>query len=298
MIVDSFASKRILAATLLKKTNGKFSKKVRISCSGIALEFLVSNHIQAKTIKSLFPFECGTQASEQVLIKVFCFEAARFGEGQWDQQVQADCFLEYIDGKEIALQRDFVGIDYGNNEIGIVINFELSDGLFNALRWFLPRKILPFGRLILHSSCVISENSQAYFFLGHSGAGKTTVASLSGKRRVLGDDMNLISFKDDGTIWAQTSFLGGKIIDKQLIGHEYPVAKFFWLQKDIRNGVSKIGTDEAGLKLIASMANLFWEHDNSVGQYVLDYAKKVVRGHPFYQLNFALDGEFWKYVEQ
>ena len=36
-----------------------------------------------------------------------------------------------------------------------------------------------------------------YFFLGHSGAGKTTVTSLSGNRLILGDDMNLISLDNN-----------------------------------------------------------------------------------------------------
>ena len=53
---------------------------------------------------------------------------------------------------EVAIQRDFIGVDQVSDNVVIILDEEQNDGFYNAMRWLLPRKMLSLGKLILHSS--------------------------------------------------------------------------------------------------------------------------------------------------
>ena len=213
----------------------------------------------------------------------------------WENEESPECRTTQVDNQEMAIQRDFAGKMVGNT-IYAIINEDMSDGFFNVLRWFMPRKLLAIKKTVLHSSCVVI-NEKAFFFLGHSGHGKSTLTTLADDRLVLGDDMNILYEHHNG-YYAQGAALGGLYNNKSLLNLNYPVGAFYWLCKSDENKVEKLASAEAYRKFISSCANVFWnQKDNQVEESMMKLSLDVVSRYPFYNLYFSLNKGFWKYVK-
>ena len=63
--------------------------------------------------------------------------------------------------------------------------------LDSLLRMYMSWALLPLDGFLLHAASV-TRNGKAYIFVGRSGAGKSTVASLSPRGSVLTDEISLI----------------------------------------------------------------------------------------------------------
>ncbi|MFT6070228.1 MAG: hypothetical protein ACJAT2_001777 [Bacteriovoracaceae bacterium] len=215
---------------------------------------------------------------------------------EWDYEVNPDCLIERCKIFESAIQRDFLGIDYGDHAFISLTDLH-ADGIFNALRWLLPRRMLSMDTFLLHSSCVV-DNGKAYFFLGHSGAGKSTVASLSGDRIVLGDDMNVMRF-DGEKAFAKSGGLGGLSFTNTDYENEFEVAGFYWLKQSSKSDRKKLSASNGATKILASLANIFWENmvDKRRGE-LLDLSLEIASKTNFYQLEFKKDEEFWNHVTE
>jgi hypothetical protein len=212
----------------------------------------------------------------------------------WDYEVNPDCLIDRTEDYETAIQRDFLGIDYGDHAILSLTDLH-ADGIFNSLRWLLPRRMLIDDTFLLHSSCVV-DNGKAYFFLGQSGAGKSTVASLSEDRIVLGDDMNVMRF-DGNKAYAKSGGLGGLSFSNTDFENEFEVAGFFWLEQSNQSKRTVISPSNGATKLLASLANVFWESmSENKRQDLLELALGVSSKVNFYQLEFIKNKEFWKHV--
>lgn len=63
------------------------------------------------------------------------------------------------------------------------------------------------GRLVLHASCVAVDN-RAVIFLGNSGTGKSTMATVMHNRghRFIADDLSIVDFDSTGTPFVYPSF--------------------------------------------------------------------------------------------
>ncbi|PCI08692.1 MAG: hypothetical protein COB73_06680, partial [Flavobacteriaceae bacterium] len=140
----------------------------------------------------------------------------------------------------------------------MVTELEIGDGLYNGLRWLIPRLLIQNQEVILHSSCIVGKDGKAYFFLGPSGAGKSTITTFSKNRKVLGDDMNVLSFKRD-ILQAKPAFLGG--MDFPDLGDQdiYDVGGFYWLNQANHTEVTSIPNSKKLSYLLSSYANLYWD---------------------------------------
>jgi hypothetical protein len=63
--------------------------------------------------------------------------------------------------------------------------------LDSLLRMYMSWALLPFDGFLLHAASV-TRNGKAYIFVGRSGTGKSTVASLSPRGSVLTDEISII----------------------------------------------------------------------------------------------------------
>lgn len=241
-------------------------------------------------ITSFLPKEWVSESSEYDLEVSFLNQWGK----DWDLEENPNCVIEQRENLEVALQRDFIGIDDGTRVLTCLESTH-GDGIFNILRWLLPRRMIKKGSFLLHSSCVI-DDGKAYFFLGHSGAGKSTMAKLGGERIVLGDDMNVLHLKNE-TLYARAGGLGGLNFVNTDYVKDYPVAGFYWLKQSNLNKRSQMDPSKGATKLLASFANVFWEslHEND-RSVLMNLSIKVSELAPFFSFEFKKEEECWNHV--
>ncbi|OUR96695.1 hypothetical protein A9Q84_10150 [Halobacteriovorax marinus] len=214
---------------------------------------------------------------------------------EWEDEESQDCFTN--DANTVAIQRDFAAIQINDLETILICRNSMDDGFNNFLRWFLPRRLLKRDILVLHSSCVIDHDGQANIFLGHSGAGKSTVVTLRDGRDHLSDDMNLI-IKEDGKYFVQAGAIGGLFFEKVDYAKKIPVKSLNWLIQDSEFKRSKLSTTKAYMKAMASVSNIFWHslpsHEtDKIMQMALDISESL----PIYSMQFKKEKEIWNYVD-
>lgn len=221
-----------------------------------------------------------------------------FESDSWQEDVNSDCRIRQTEKAEVAIQRDFVGLRDRSGFAALIANQKIDDGFFNALRWLLPREMVSANSLLLHSSCVVGRNGKAYFFLGPSGAGKTTVTQMSQSRIILGDDMNVLSL-NAGRLTAEAGAVGQRFSSPEMFSKQFPVGGFFWLKQSQRNYLHEKPVSSGALKLLSSCANLFWaDSEERLSHLVLPKVAEALKLQPMYELEFNLDGGFWKYVDE
>lgn len=263
------------------------------SFHGFILNFFSEDNSFAEKVLNFLPISWKTHKETEACDTLNIYLVNKWG-ADWDLEENPDCFLNRENDLETAIQRDFVGID-DNGSVIVSLEGVHGDGIFNILRWLLPRRMITKGYFLLHSSCVVS-NGKASFFLGHSGAGKSTLATLSGERMVLGDDMNVMRI-ENGKIFARAGGLGGMSFEGTDFDNEFPVEGFYWLIQDSVDLKKPLNKSQAVSKLLASLANVFWEFMNiKEKETLLDLATTVVDASSFNELHFTKTEECWKNV--
>jgi hypothetical protein len=174
----------------------------------------------------------------------------------------------------------------------------LGDGFYNFLRWFVSEKLIEMNKYVIHASCVLGSDGLAHIFLGHSGAGKTTITKLSSPRKVLGDDMNIISFGSEGDVVVEAGAIGGLFNSMIGYGVQTKIKGFYWLQKSDSNKLIEIEKSIASQRLLSSFANLHWPTlSSSKEEHLISVSILAAKNTKFYQLNFKKDSSFWDLIE-
>ena len=284
---------------LIEKVSTEFSLnyKLQLDYHGIPFSIEASSEAILKLILSLVPVGWVKNELSEPGLKLSLYSIRDFNISsfEWENEASAECLINKTNDQEIAIQRDFAGKMIKDHVVAI-INEDIVDGFFNILRWFMPRKLLGIKNTVLHSSCVVVDQ-KAYFFLGHSGYGKSTLTTLADERPVLGDDMNIL-FQKGNDYYAKGAALGGLYNNKSILDQSFPVGAFYWLFKSSENKIEKMELAESYRKLISSCANIFWgESDSQTEGEMMKLATNVTRRYSFYNLYFSLDKGFWKYVK-
>ncbi len=193
---------------------------------------------------------------------------------------------------DVVLQRDFVARRLGDWEAVIASRRDSTDGIFNALRWFLPPALLKQGALVAHSSVIVGKDGRAHVFLGHSGAGKSTIASLAGGRTVLGDDINLIRVGDLATT-AEAALLGQARFDPANLDKRSTVAGFYWLKQSPQVAARALEPGEAARALLHSCLL----SDPAMAPELMELLARIVRQVPGFELSFRKDADFWEVID-
>ena len=105
-----------------------------------------------------------------------------------------------------------------------------ADDLLTIVRWLIPPFLIDFQILPVHASGVVHKE-KGILFIGHSGAGKSTVARLSSPRRVLSDECILI--KKDGDAFTAYGTPFGR--ENKGENTHAPLYAIMDLKKDSRN---------------------------------------------------------------
>ncbi|MBB6635102.1 hypothetical protein [Cohnella thailandensis] len=167
--------------------------------------------------------------------------------------------------------------------------FGLRTGLLNWYSRILARR--NWG-LVIHSSCIV-QDGQAYLFSGYSGAGKSTIASMSRPRPIMADETSLVEIRQDGRVLIHDSPFRNDFKEPYPAG---PVPlKGIYLIKQSSNikqhGMSK---SEAMFSLFDKV--VFWSFEQSESTEVVRLCRALVDRIPVYELEFQKNDRFWEAI--
>jgi hypothetical protein len=149
--------------------------------------------------------------------------------------------------------------------------------------------------LLIHSSAAIA-GGKGFLFVGPSEAGKTTAIMNSSQHHVLGDEMNLIRFTDQGPVLEGTPF-NGLFRDKK--PGSAPLAAVFLLNQAPEHSLSEIPPAEAAGLLTAEIVPFIGLEDvvdpDTVPRLV-DAASRLLDVVPVQRLNLLPDPGFWSVI--
>src|ERR1700746_42299 len=163
--------------------------------------------------------------------------------------------------------------------------------LDSLLRILLTMVLLPQRGFLLHPATVVRDG-RAYVFTGRSGAGKSTVASLSPAATVLTDEISLLRFTDGCWQAYGTPFWGEFRAAGQ--NEHYPIAGIYTLVQSVEDRVESLTTKEIIRALLPCV--LFFTPSVEANQDMLRLMFEFVTQVPCYRLHFRRDDGFWKVV--
>lgn len=166
-------------------------------------------------------------------------------------------------------------------------------GIFeNFCRVLVAYRLLEQGGAVVHSAGVVRDG-EALLFVGHSGAGKTTVSrmSLDCGATVLSDDLNaLLPSRADNPVLEALPFtgdLGGGVS----AGARFPLRAVMRLEKSPAESLVPLSRAEAVATLLA--CSPFVNADPHRRGDLLANLAALAAGLPAYALRFTLSGEMW-----
>lgn len=271
-----------------------FTHQVYLSIHAVDLCFHVTSEEVIRDLYDHYPLSWFQNVNPANAVHIFWQSNAEFGwsDEEWENEASYDCIVVQDQSRRLAVQRDFVAT-IENKHCLLICPYYLADGFYNFLRWLLPQIFLQNEILLLHSSCVLDEEKNAYFCLGPSGAGKSTIASFRPRKRILGDDMNVIKIKD-GRCWAQAGALGQSILNPKEYSNWYPVKSLFWLKQSDELNITELNTATQLRFLHSSVANVFWQQltHNQVST-IFRLTWQILQHNAMYELSFPKTEGLW-----
>lgn len=161
--------------------------------------------------------------------------------------------------------------------------------LDSLLRILLSWKLTGCNGFLLHAATVI-RNGKAYVFTGRSGAGKSTVASLSPKGSVLTDEISLLrrengEWRAYGTpFWGEFRAAGSNT--------SAPVRGIFRLLQAAENRVTSLRPVEMIRTLLPNV--LFFSSESEANRRLLEIVGQASEEMPGCELAFRKDPAFWE----
>lgn len=267
-----------------------------LSCNyhGIHLHFKSKSSKFIQSVQNLIPANWKCDPNNESAIFLLAPEEFNHSLESWSDESLQDCVS--LENNSIAIQRDFASQVLDKNVL-LICEESVGDGLYNFLRWYLSEKLMAIGKFVVHASCVLGKDNQAHLFLGHSGAGKTTITELSTPRLVLGDDMNLVSI-ENGILMVEAGAIGGKFNSMIGYGKKMPVKAVYWLKQDLENKKIELDQLSANQKFLASFANLYWPTlaQDKINQ-LMEFSLLATAQTNFYELKFIKNPSIWGHLD-
>lgn len=153
--------------------------------------------------------------------------------------------------------------------------------------YLMARLLARRGAVIMHASTVSAEGRDgigAYVFAGHSGAGKSTMASIAEQSgfRVLSDDRTVLSVDNDLVFAAGTPWHGNHGSGSP---DAAPVEAIFLLEQAEANSVTRMDSGRAFSELMVRSVRPMAQRAEHVA--VVNVLERVVRAVPCAGLRFA-----------
>jgi hypothetical protein len=161
--------------------------------------------------------------------------------------------------------------------------------LDSLIRILLSKILLSRRGFLLHAASVM-RNGQAHIFTGHSGAGKSTVASLSPTGSVLTDEISLIRGDEDTWRAFGTPFWGE--FHAGDLNQEAPVRGIYSLVQAAEDRVERLSTRDALRALLPNI--LFFSAEPADHRQLLRILTEALAEVPVYRLYFRKHSGFWE----
>ena len=185
-------------------------------------------------------------------------------------------------------------------------------GLDSLIRILLSVLLAPRCGFLLHAATILRGN-HTYVFTGHSGAGKSTVASLSPRGSVLTDEISLLRVAEEHA--GREHFHENYFHEDDFYGKEWhaygtpfwgefraeganthaPIKGIYVLVQAPENRVERISTREAVRAMLPNV--LFFSRDRGITAGLLGLLTAVAQQVPCYQLFFRRESSFWEVIE-
>ena len=192
-----------------------------------------------------------------------------------------------------------VEFSYSLDDARLILGPELAEfhgvrheyALDSLLRILLTMVLLPQRGVLLHGATVVREG-RAHIFFGRSGAGKSTVASLSPEGTVLTDEISLLRYSDGrwqahGTpFWGEFRAAG--------INRLFPVAGLHLLHQANDDRAEPLSVKEALRALLPCV--LFFTTEKRAHETLLATLMGLIQEVPCDRLHFRRSAEFWKVI--
>lgn len=167
--------------------------------------------------------------------------------------------------------------------------FGLRTGLLNWYSRALSRR--DWG-VIIHSSCIVHQGA-AYLFAGFSGAGKTTIASMSRPRPILADETSIVEIAEEGGVLVHDSPFRNDF--KEPSGtNPVPLRGIYLIKQSLEVRNLPIRKSEALIALMNKIVH--WQDDPAETTRLIQRCKKLVERVPVYELHFQKNDSFWEAI--
>ena len=164
-------------------------------------------------------------------------------------------------------------------------------GLDSLIRILLSVLLARQRGFLLHAATVLSDG-RACVFTGKSGAGKSTVASLSPKASVLTDEISLLKFVDGGWHAFGTPFWGEFRTEGANV--QAPIGGLYFLVQASEDRLEKISALESIRAMLPNV--LFFSRERQTTENLLCLLSEFVSSIPCYRLFFRKDCSFWNVI--
>lgn len=148
---------------------------------------------------------------------------------------------------------------------------------------------------LLHCACVVKEN-KAYLFFAPSSGGKSTVAELSKKYTVLGDDIIAVrkinnKFYAFATAWTQKKFIKPAHF---LIAE---IRAVFFLNKARRISFKKLEPERALMKTLSNSVHFLLYTPSPLARKIFFTLAGIFKKTPAYEMYFKKNQDFWQELD-
>ena len=175
---------------------------------------------------------------------------------------------------------------------------EGGSSLENPLRYPLDQiliiQLLARGRGLLLHACAVLDEGRGYCFVGASGQGKSTMATLwDGEATILNDDRIILRPTDDG-IWMYGTPWHGTYPATSPEG--CPLNEIFLLAHGPENEIRRLAPAEAAGRLLIASFPPLWDREGMA--WTLELLDRLTASVPIYELTFRPDKAVIPFVRQ
>ena len=166
----------------------------------------------------------------------------------------------------------------------------------NFFRNVVAYRLFELGGALLHSSGVVNQHDQAWLFVGHSGAGKSTISSLASRKGypILSDDLNAILPVGDSLQVEKVPF-SGTFRSGYSRGNKYPLESLYSIKDDTKHFLEPISNGNMLSLLLANSP--FVNQDTFRHDQLFSNLLKILERCRQATMRFNLNGEFTELLD-